>query len=150
MRFVRSTPPPLLTALSCLETALERQAVVNEQVVDQSPRRLHCCVLQPARRSGAARRSHFLSSANYNLRGELFFFFFFPIQLPSNITLLSKITSEAFSAETRRLDWVFFFFFFLPLAMQKSAHLNFKTRGCAMIKFSDRLGMFQATLWVCH
>lgn len=75
---------------------------------------------------------------------SFFFFFFFPsIQLPSNISLLSKITFEAFSAETRRLDWGFFFFFFLPLAMQKSAHLNFKTRGCAMIKFSDRLGMFQ-------
>lgn len=48
MRFVRSTPPPLLTALSCLETPLERQAVVNEQVVDQSPRRLHCCVFSSA------------------------------------------------------------------------------------------------------
>lgn len=44
VRFARSTPLPLLTDLSCLETQLERQAAVNEQVVDQSPRPLHCCV----------------------------------------------------------------------------------------------------------
>lgn len=144
MRFVRSTPPPLLTALSCLETALERQAVVNEQVVDQSPRRLHCCVLQPARRSGAARRSHFLSSANYNLRGELFFFFFFfPYSYPPTLPSCRKSHLKRFLLRRAGLIGVFFFFF--------SSISNAKEwLGCAMIKFSDRLGMFQATLWVCH
>lgn len=45
MRFVCTAPPPSLTALSCLETLHERQDVENDQVVVQSSRRLHRCVL---------------------------------------------------------------------------------------------------------
>lgn len=68
MRFVRSTPPPLLTALSCLETPLERQAVVSEQVVDQSS----TAAFFNQRRTPLSLP---VLSANYKLRGEHSFFF---------------------------------------------------------------------------
>lgn len=91
MRFVRSTPPPLPTALSCQETPLERQAVVNEQVVDQSPRQLHCCVFN---------NSDFSFSAKLHA---------FSVQYTVTLASCRKITFEAFTAEASQLDlggWV--------------------------------------------
>lgn len=91
MRFVRSTPPPLLTALSCLETPLERQAVVNEQVVDQSPRRLRRRVFSsaPLGLRAHTHNSDFLFSAKCKLGA-------FPIQYTLTLASCRKSHLEQF------------------------------------------------------
>lgn len=122
VRFVCSTAPPPLTALRCQETLLERQAVGN--CWSNPPRRLKCYVFS------AAHHFVFLFSANYKLRP-------FSIQYTLKLPPVENHMWSVFCRDVP--SWLGFF---LSLALQKSAHLNFKTWGSAMIKFSARRGMF--------
>lgn len=128
VRFVRSTPPPQLTAFSCLETWVAPEKSCGKWAGFWSrPWRL---TLLPFIQR-AARAQHTTSCSLLTAACRLFH----PYITPCHYCQKSP------SAEMRWLDWRGF----LLLAMQKRANLNFKTWGSAMIKLSDRLWMF----W-CH